>query len=428
MKKLSWLLGLGAVSLLAGCGGGQTSFPSTSLIDNPLPTSLKTVYGEKAITAVSLLASSSGFETQSSLNPALGLPRANSATPVTEEALIEQFTQYINLMDSFLTEEGKPFVIKEFISDRQEYAYQLEISIKDLVGNVMVYMMYFNVNESVTDDDTSSETTSSQLTSSEVSSTDSESDSLSSDSFVSESSSIESNTESSTNTETQPSEDPLSRRNDDDHDDDEDDEDEDDEDEEDREDFEDYEQDDDEDLRQRDDENSYQDHHDRHLDDDEEVMLEGIVLYEGNEYRLIGFQEVEEDEIETKFFIALDEQNWIKIKQEVEEDEQKYDLSMKKDGEFSRLSFKTEFEDDGELKIKLRTLIANELVAYTFQKEVKDGQTIIKIRIIENRRVTHIIAIPSIDEITGETIYTFYSRESGKSYEGRPGHGRDSRD
>ena len=403
-NKLS-LVAIAGAALLVGCGLNAPSLPSNEVA--PLPTPIKEVYAEKAVAGVSMLATSGLIQTtNANTGPLLMKGPQEAATLVTEEALIAKFTEYITLMDSLLTEEGQPFQVVELPSDREAYAYHLSITVNDLAGNTMIYEMYFNVKDEVIEEPTSSEVTSSEVevTSEELTSVSNSEEVITSDVVSSETSS-------------EPTSEPLARR----------DGDEDEQDEEEREDEEDREEHDgydDDELRDRTEENSYRDHHDRDFEDDEEVLLEGVVIFEGEEYALLGLQEIEEDETETKFFISLDENNWIKIKREVEVDEQKYDLAMMKNGEFSKLTFKVETDDDGEVEVKLKTILNGELISYSFKKEMEDGVEIIKIKVVEDRQVLHVKAIPSIDE-NGETVYSFYVRESGKDYEGRPGHGRD---
>jgi hypothetical protein len=363
MKKIQWLLGFGAIGLLAGCG--------TSTLVPKLPTQLAQSYAEKAITGVSLLASTGNVATLSAVEGPGAQLYKGPPTLVTEETLIEEFTEYIQLMDSFLTEEGAPFLIKEFTSDREGYTHQLEITVKDLTGNTYTYMMYFNLteptNENGSSEDSSEEENTSEVTSLEPTSEEAIlANALARDGYMMDQ--------------------------------------------------------DERDLRDRSDENSYQVLANRHLGDDE-VFLVGIVIYEENEYQLIGFREEEDDEITTKFFIYLNDRQWIKIRQTLEENEEKYVLSMKKDGEFTRVSFKVETEDN-ELKIKLKTLINGQVISYTFHKETEDEQTRIRIKIYENGSMLHILAFPSIDAETGETVYTFYSLTTGKTYEGHSHGGR----
>jgi len=398
---------------LVGCGLNAPSLPSHDVA--PLPATIKEVYAEKAVAGVSMLATSGLIQTtNANVGPLMKVQSA--ATLVTEEDLIAKFTEYITLMDTLLTEEGQPFQVVELPSDREAYAYHLSITFQDLAGNVMVYEMYFNVKDEVIEEPTSSEVTSSEVE-------------ITSEEIISEETSTV--VDSSELPTSEPTSEPLPRRDgdreDDEDEEDEEDENEDEDEEEEREDQEDRDEHDgynDGELRDRGEENSYRDHHDRDFEDDEEVLLEGVVIFEGEEYALLGLQEIEADETETKFFISLDENNWIKIKREVELDEQKYNLAMMKDGEFSKLTFKVETDEDGEIEVKLKTILNGELISYSFKKELEDGVEIIKIKVVEDRQVLHVKAIPSIDE-NGETIYSFYVRESGKDYEGRPGHGRD---
>lgn len=407
-NKMS-LVAIGGAALLVGCGLTAPSLPSNDVA--PLPTPIKEVYAEKAVTGVSMLATTGFIQTANVSSGPLWMkgPQA-AATLVTEEDLIAKFTEYITLMDSLLTEEGQPFQVVELPSDREAYTYHLRITVNDLAGNTMTYEMYFNVKEEVIEEKTSSEVTSSEVevTSEELTSIVSSEDVTTSD------------VTSSEITSSEPTSEPLARRDGDDEDEDEVDEEEI-EDQEDREEHDGY---NDGELRNRNEENSYRDHHDRDFENDEEVLLEGVVIFEGQEYALLGIQEIDEEETETKFFISLDENNWIKIKREVEVDEQKYDLAMMKDGQFSKLTFKVETDDDGEIEVKLKTIMNDELVSYSFKKEIEEGVEIIKIKVVEDRQVLHVKAVPSIDE-NGETVYSFYVRESGKDYEGRPGHGRD---
>lgn len=407
-NKMS-LVAIGGAALLVGCGLTAPSLPSNDVA--PLPTPIKEVYAEKAVTGVSMLATTGFIQTANVSSGPLWMkgPQA-AATLVTEEDLIAKFTEYITLMDSLLTEEGQPFQVVELPSDREAYTYHLRITVNDLAGNTMTYEMYFNVKEEVIE-----ETTSSEVTSSEVEVTSEELTSIVSSEDV-----TTSDITSNEITSSEPTSEPLARRDGDDEDEDEVDEEEI-EDQEDREEHDGY---NDGELRNRNEENSYRDHHDRDFENDEEVLLEGVVIFEGQEYALLGIQEIDEEETETKFFISLDENNWIKIKREVEVDEQKYDLAMMKDGQFSKLTFKVETDDDGEIEVKLKTIMNDELVSYSFKKEIEEGVEIIKIKVVEDRQVLHVKAVPSIDE-NGETVYSFYVRESGKDYEGRPGHGRD---
>lgn len=409
-NKMS-LVAIGGAALLVGCGLTAPSLPSNDVA--PLPTPIKEVYAEKAVTGVSMLATTGFIQTANvSSGPLLMKGPQDAATLVTEEDLIAKFTEYITLMDSLLTEEGQPFQVVELPSDREAYTYHLSITVNDLAGNTMTYEMYFNVKEEVIE-----ETTSSEVTSSEVEVTSEELTSIVSSEEV-----TTSDVTSSELTSSEPTSEPLARRDGEDEDEDEDELDEEEiEDQEDREEHDGY---NDSELRNRNEENSYRDHHDRDFENDEEVLLEGVVIFEGQEYALLGIQEIDQEETETKFFISLDENNWIKIKREVEVDEQKYDLAMMKDGQFSKLTFKVETDDDGEIEVKLKTIMNDELVSYSFKKEIEEGVEIIKIKVVEDRQVLHVKAVPSIDE-NGETVYSFYVRESGKDYEGRPGHGRD---
>ena len=413
--KLS-LLAIGAGALLVGCGLNLPSVPNSEVNPLPLTEGIKAAYAEKAIAGVSMLASSGLVETTAANAGPLFAQAFNAIELVTEEALVAKFTEYIALMDRFLSEEGQPFQVVELVSDREAFTYRLSINVQDLAGNTMNYEMYFNVKEEVIEEETSSEITSSEIiTSSEDTSieTSTSTDLTSSETIT-----------SSEPTSSEVSSEPLGRRGDDEDGDENDDENETEEDEalEDNEEREEHHNYDDQGLRDRSDEDCYQDLHDRDFDQDDEVLLEGIVIFEGAEYQLLGFQEEDSDGVKTKFFISLDESNWIKIKRDIEVGEEKYDLSMMKDGQFSKLTFKSEIEDNGDIQIKLKTIMNGELISYSFKKQINlEGVEVIKIRVVEGSDILHVLAVPSIDDVTNETIYTFYVRESNQGYEGRPG-------
>lgn len=468
-KKTLGVASLATLGLIVSCG---TSVPSvsSSLPEETtlLASDVKDKVGLKTVTGLSILSSTPLVSTASAMMDQPFFVEGET-DPVTEEVAVQDFTQYITLMDMLLSEEGAPFTVVERVSDRPEYAYLLDITTRDLAGIQLSYTLYFNYLGEPVDPDTSSETPSSEteVTSEDVSSEEassatevsSEESSLppessnepsseevtsstevSSETNVSSEEIPSSTPESSTEPTSEPDQ-PSARMGDrdDDHDDDEEDEDDMDDDE-DRDDHDRY---DDSELRDESDRDDHDRYKDRELgdrEDNEEVFIEGIAIFDGLEYELIGVQEVdiEEDETETstKFFITLDDQNWIRIKSEVEVDlednetEEKYSVSMKKDDQFSKMSFKIETDNDGELKVNLKTLIQGELVSYTFRRKINEetGETYLLIRVIENGQVLHILAVPSLDETTGDIVYTFTVRETGQGYEGRPGHGDRGRD
>lgn len=389
---------LAAGALLLGCA------TNTDAVD--LTQDQQDAYTLNAVSGVSILASSP-LASPLEDNGAIIAPKLletsseDTTTEIPEEEVVTDFTQYITLMDTLLSDEGAPMTVVELTSDKAEYEFMLEITTRDLASNEMTYIMYFNQmldEEDVDDDEDDEEDEQSEIE--EISSEDDEEED-----------------EESFETSVITTEPEARRRNEDigNYDDD------------DEEDIEDHGNYDDAELHDDSENGEYDRNRDRDIgdsDDDDEVYLKGIVIYEGLEYELIGMREIEEDESEYKFFIALDENNWIHIKTETELDEEKYSIAMKKDGEFSKMSFKIEQDTDGETKVMFRTLIDGEFVSYMFKRMVNEqDQEIILIKVIENGGVLHIIAVPSIDEVTGETVYEFFVMESGRNYEGRPGHG-----
>jgi len=105
----------------------------------------------------------------------------------------------------------------------------------------------------------------------------------------------------------------------------------------------------------------------------------------------------------------------MRIVQVVNDNMTKYMISQSLDGVMSRIAFKAQVEDD-KVKVSLFTLNDGVVVSYSFRKVVKDGQEFLYIRIIEDDVVTHVKATPTVDEETGEVIYTYEFFESGNGY------------
>jgi hypothetical protein len=431
-KKPFGVITLAALGLIVSCGTNISSSTSTLPEETTrLSAEVKDKVGLKTVTGLSILSSTPLLSPSAAMLDQPSFADGDSSS-VTEEVAVEDFMQYITLMDRLLSEEGAPFTIVERVSDREAYAYLLDVTTRDLTGFQFTYTLYFNYSGETINEETSSEETSSEPITSEASSVESESPSEDANSELV--SSEETSREQGT-----PSELPLNSDQEDDEDDEDDENDEDNEDDRDREDHDGYNDDELRDESDRDEHDRYKDRDLGDQDEGEEVFIEGIAILDGVEYALIGFQEIEleddESETETKFFITLDDQNWIRIKSEVEIDvadgevEEKYSVIMRKDGEFSKMRFKVETEADGELKVDLKTVIEGQLVSYTFRRKLNEetGQSYILIRVIENRQVLHILAVPSIDDVTGEVVYTFTVRETGREYEGRPGHGNRDR-
>jgi hypothetical protein len=175
-----------------------------------------------------------------------------------------------------------------------------------------------------------------------------------------------------------------------------------------------------------DDKDEYEEHREAEIgeidDEGEVVILRGIIIINEQEYQMIGMKEVDGDETETKFFINLNENNWIKIEQETEGLENKYKIMMKTNGFVQKMKFEKEQLDHG---IKLSLFIQNEAGApamYKFYKET-DIETLdeyIRIVVREGRDKFKVKVYITIDEL-GNKIYIYKFDGSNHEHD-RDGH------
>jgi hypothetical protein len=394
MNKL--VLSVGSLVVLASCSFNSV-ITSSSLTDGIPALVLNEDYGVKAAAAASLL-------TDALSGPQGGTlaARKNRRLTETEElAAIDKVHTYLGMMNQLLTES--PIQTELVESDREAYDFKSIVTITGLDGTTSVFTLYFN---GVVEEEPS--ISSSEITSSEV---------------TSEPTSVESS--SSEDTES-PTSEPQARRGDDE------DEEVDEEDDEDRDDMDDEYEVEDEDNDEIDDEDKdeYRDYRDRELgeetDEGDITALTGLAVVGELEYQLVGFTKTETDEIKTKYFLSLDENNWIKIATETEVDETEYQVIMKVDGQVSKMAFEIETEADGETEIKL--FIRSENTApemYKFKSELHEetGGQLVRIQARVGREKFKATVLIYTDE-NGDVVYNYrfegssrdHDRDGGRDY------------
>jgi hypothetical protein len=357
----------------------------------------ESLYGFQAATAVSLLTDTD----LEAIAPAITEVKMEADDEIddgSEEEVLFDINKYITIMEQLLSDEEAPIVVNSQTSDREDYAYKLVVTTNYLTGESATYVLYYNeLTEEEIEDATSSEIDDSEETALLI--------------FE-----------------------PLSRHgNDNGHNGDQD---------HDQNDWRNssngeggYDDDDSIDERGRD---SDRGEHDQFLDegglgelnqtrdewhnhencglgdrnlDGELVNLEGIIVINDVEYTLVGTQ----GENATSFFVALNETNWIRMVQVVNDHVTKYMINSLIDGIMSRVAFKAQMEEN---RFKVSLFIVNDgvVTSYSFRKMIRNDIEVIMIRIIEGETVTHVIAFPSLDEVTGEVIYNYEFFESGHGY------------
>ena len=391
MNKL--VLTVGSLVVLASCSFNSVtnSSPDTEEIPSII---LNDDYGVKAAAAASLLTDA----LSGSQGGTLAARKDRRLTETEELAAIDKVHTYLGMMNQLLTEN--PIQTELVESDREAYDFKSIVTITGLDGTVSVFTLYFN---GVVEEEPS--LSSSEITSSEV---------------TSEPTSVESI--SSEDTEP-PTSEPQAQRGDDEDEED---------DEEDRDEMDDeYELEDEEnDEIDEEDRDEYRDYRDRELgeetDEGDITALTGLAVVGELEYQLVGFTKTEADEIKTKYFLSLDENNWINITTETEGDETEYQVIMKANGQVSKMAFEVETEADGETEIKL--FIKSENTApemYKFKSELHEetGGQLVRIQARVGREKFKATVLIYTDE-NGDVVYNYrfegssrdHDRDGGRDY------------
>jgi hypothetical protein len=398
MNKL--VLSVGTLVVLASCS--FNSVMTSSSVNDGIPALvLNEDYGVKAAAAASLLTDA----LSGSQGGTLAARKDRRLTETEELAAIDKVHTYLGMMNQLLTES--PIQTELVESDREAYDFKSIVTVTGLDGTTSVFTLYFNAVVEEEPSNSSSEVTSSEVTS--------------------EPTSVESI--SSEDTEP-PTSEPQARMGDDE--DEEDDEDDEEDDEDDRDDMDDeYELEDEEnDDIDEEDKDKYRDYRDRELgeetDEGDVAALTGLAVVGELEYQLVGFTKTEADEIKTKYFLSLDENNWINITTETEVDETEYQVIMKVDGQVSKMAFEIETEADGETEIKL--FIKSENAApemYKFKSELHEetGGQLVRIQARVGREKFNATVLIYTDE-NGDVIYNYrfegssrdHDRDGGRDY------------
>lgn len=180
------------------------------------------------------------------------------------------------------------------------------------------------------------------------------------------------------------------------------------------------EQDEDEMFEEEQDEDE-QDEDEIEEDDEMEYLIEGILIVNEVEYTVEGFREFEEDEETLMLMAKIDDDNFVVIHYEIEEDERVFNYLVKKDGVISRTKIEVEEEDD-EIEVELTFVEGETKGKYKFEITTDDdGVEIIKIKYtlkLENgiTEKGYIRIYITIDEETGEPIYDYKIYGEGNNF------------
>lgn len=126
---------------------------------------------------------------------------------------------------------------------------------------------------------------------------------------------------------------------------------------------------------------------------EQEIHLQGIVILNEIEYQMLGDKEIEEGEVEVCFKILLDENNYVIVEQEMEDEEQEFKYMVFENGK-KVLDTNIEYEYDEESKemeVVFKTKTPEEQAMYKYTIFEDENGSYIGVRIKTN--TSHIKAL-----------------------------------
>ncbi len=145
------------------------------------------------------------------------------------------------------------------------------------------------------------------------------------------------------------------------------------------------------------------------LDDEDEVILEGIVINGDTTYKVRGKKEIENDEEENEFRINLDNNNYVVIETEREGKETEYSYSKYENG---RLVYEEEVEYEvnkkGEVELSFESEINGVEVEYSYKFKTVNGEKLIDCEIEKENKEYDVLIKKTLTE-DGKASYEFIS-------------------
>ncbi|MGM9873920.1 MAG: hypothetical protein ACI31G_03250, partial [Bacilli bacterium] len=141
-----------------------------------------------------------------------------------------------------------------------------------------------------------------------------------------------------------------------------------------------------------------------HTHEDKEFRIDGIIIIGEETFEIEGRKELDENnEYEFKFRYIIDEESYVSISQEVEEDEVEFSYEIVSRGR-TIYSYSIEFDNDEvELSLKDSSTYSNYKMSFKFIDW--DGKTLIKATIKDGKQKTFVLFEKVVDTETGEVSY-----------------------
>ncbi|MBU1144950.1 MAG: hypothetical protein KJ971_03715 [Firmicutes bacterium] len=357
MKKLLATLFVFAMGL------GVFACTSAPIIEEVVLETDNQVFALQAVSASSLIELSTVQAT--ALPVGLVVLEDTTETPIVEEPIvsteIDEINRYLAMVEQFLGSDNG-LTVTQAVSDLPEWEYMMTYTSVDLLGNPHTYILYYN-EESYATDVVIDDTTTTTVTTEEPEVT-------------------------TTDTETTIT-DPLSM---------------------------------DQDMMQ-DQDNEHNFCFEDDEDDSVKYLITGILVDGDLVYNVEGKQIVEDDEEVLRLRSYIDQDNYVKVEYKTENDgeESKFFFEVVQDGIVTSESKVKISNEDNELKVKLEIVEGLASASFEYKEETEDGVTYIKIRYElvtadGTEESGQIKLIATIDEVTGEVIYSYQVQDDGDQY------------
>ena len=308
-----------------------------------------------------MLGSNNQSNLASNINAPLPSYLSNNASSEVEIDM-EKANSYLLIMENILA-DGGPIVSSETASDREGYDTMMVVTVKDLAGNTKSYTIYYSVLAESYDYD---------------------SDTASPD-YDEKTEDRDYKTDEDTNTETGDIKTMgFGLRSD---------------------------KKDDSSNKEKAKDQFKKHHYDYEYEDEIEYQINALAVIDGVEYEVRGSKEVESDyyetEVEIEFVVKLDDYNYVKIKQEIENNELEYKYTVYQNGrKQTSMSFESEVEGENTV-VKLTTEENGFKETYKFIKGL--DKTIIK---YDGNGYSYTLFVTStIDPQTNEVVYEYKVQE-----------------
>lgn len=145
---------------------------------------------------------------------------------------------------------------------------------------------------------------------------------------------------------------------------------------------------------------------------DGDVLLEGVVIFNGAEYQIRGEKEVDGNEQEFTFIIKLNELSKVVVEHETEFNDNEFSYAIYAGSvKVYESSFEYEVSDSGNVKVNFELEVGEYEIEYDFEFVNVGGEDLIKVDI--NSFLLRVIAYIRVTEVEGELNFEFVSLDGG---------------